>query len=85
MDQQKPQGNRLRLTIDNRDQLECALDSAVTKLLSEGGKDCGQGILVTRHDHGTFTLEFCMEIEHGVVIEKDLRIQRILTGSDVQH
>jgi hypothetical protein len=65
--------SRLRLTIDNRSQLESALDCAVDELMTKAGTSTRQGILVTRHDNRTFTVQFCTSIRPGIVMEQDLR------------
>src|SRR5690242_8377174 len=71
---------RLRLTIDSRSQLEEALDSAVAELMSKQNSNTRDGILVTRHDHRTFTVQFSRDVQRGIVLEQDLRLRAVPEG-----
>ncbi|WP_285313226.1 hypothetical protein [Pseudarthrobacter sp. fls2-241-R2A-168] len=71
---------RLRLTIDSRSQLEEVLDSAVAELLSRQNPNTPEGILVTRHDHRTFTVQFSRDVQRGIVLEQDLRLWAVPEG-----
>ncbi|MDQ0031564.1 MULTISPECIES: hypothetical protein [Micrococcaceae] len=71
---------RLRLTIDSRRQLEEALDSAVAELMSRQNSNARDGILVTRHDHRTFTVQFSSDVQRGIVLEQDLRLRAAPEG-----
>lgn len=75
METDYPRLSRLRFTIEKRNQLESSLDSAVIELIRGAGTSPSYGILVTRHDHRTFTVEFCKKLRPGFVMEQDLRIQ----------
>jgi len=84
MDIHNSGAGRLKLKIDSRKQLEGALDRAVTELISKGGECALDGILVTRHDHNTFTVEFSSAVKRGVVLEQDLRVQGLPAGRSVK-
>lgn len=61
----------LRIT-DRRD-LESNLDHAVADAIQRALVNPGKGILVTRHDHETFTIELTDRVEAGLIREADAR------------
>lgn len=61
----------LRIT-DRRD-LESNLDQAVADAIRRALVNPGKGILVTRHDHETFTIELTDCVEAGLIREADAR------------
>lgn len=61
------------VTITRREDLERQLDLASGKAIREAQVSSNRGILVTRHDHGSFTVELSAEVPYGTTIERDLR------------
>src|SRR5439155_22586189 len=47
----------VKVRISHRKELENKLDRAVERAIREALKEPGRGVLVTRHDHQTFTVE----------------------------
>ena len=58
--------------ISQRKELEDELDRAVEGAIQEALKNPGCGVLVTRHDHQTFTVELSREVPQGMISEKAL-------------
>jgi hypothetical protein len=66
----------VRIT-DGRE-LETELDRAVEEAIQEALKNPGRGVMVTRHDHQTFTVELSQDIPHGTISERqrsDLKLR----------
>jgi hypothetical protein len=59
----------VKVTITHRKELENELDRAVEGAIGEALKDAGRGVLVTRHDHQTFTVELTHDVPHGTISE----------------
>lgn len=59
-------------------ELESELDRAVEEAIQEALKNPGRGVMVTRHDHQTFTVELSHDIPHGTISERqgpDLKLR----------
>ena len=61
------------LSILDRAHLEDELDRAVDTAIQKAQSSPGRGILVTRHDHSTFTIEVREDVPQGTITEHDLR------------
>lgn len=61
------------LRVTERGDLEISLDRAVDDAIQRGPANPGKGILVTRHDHERFTIEFSDRVEAGLICEVDAR------------
>lgn len=59
----------VKVRITQRRNLESQLDLAVDAAIREGLNSPGRGVLVTRHDHQTFTVELSPEVPHGTISE----------------
>lgn len=62
----------VNVRIAHRKELESKLDRAVEGAIREALKEPGRGVLVTRHDHQTFTVELSPEVPHGTISEMAL-------------
>ncbi|WP_454810548.1 hypothetical protein [Paenarthrobacter nitroguajacolicus] len=51
-------------------ELENALDRAVENAILQGYNNPGCGIMVTRHDHRTFTVELSPDVPYGTIFEQ---------------
>ena len=67
IDQRTHYGVKVRVT--QRNELEDELDRAVEGAIQEALKNPGRGVLVTRHDHETFTVELSNDVPHGTISE----------------
>jgi hypothetical protein len=56
--------------ITRRRDLEPALDHPVSHAIQYAVTNQGKGILVTRHDHETFTIELSEEVTPGLIVER---------------
>lgn len=61
------------LSVHDRRDLEDELDRAVERVIQQALASPGRGILVTRHDHATFTIEVSDHVPQGTISERDLR------------
>lgn len=59
----------VEVRITHRKELENKLDRAVEGAIQEALKEPGCGVLVTRHDHQTFTVELSRDVPHGTISE----------------
>jgi len=59
----------VKVRITQRRQLENQLDLAVDAAIREALNRPGRGVLVTRHDHQTFTVELSPEVPQGTITE----------------
>ncbi len=59
----------VKVRITNRKELENKLDRAVEGAIREALEDPGGGVLVTRHDHRTFTVEPSHDVPPGTISE----------------
>ena len=59
----------VKVRITQRRQLENQLDLAVDAAIREALTRPGRGVLVTRHDHQTFTVELSPEVPQGTITE----------------
>lgn len=59
----------VKVKITHRKELENELDRAVEGAIREALKEPGRGVLVTRHDHQTFTVELSHDVPHGTISE----------------
>lgn len=59
----------VEIRISNRNELEDQLDRAVEGAIRVANDTPGHGVLVTRHDHKTFTVELSHEVPHGTISE----------------
>lgn len=66
----------ISITIDRREDLEHHLDLAVGQAIRKAHASPNRGILVTRHDHSSFTIELSAEVPYGTTIERDLRARQ---------
>jgi hypothetical protein len=62
----------VQVRIDHRRELQNELDRALEEAIREALKNPGPGVLVTRHDHRTFTVELSRDVPHGTITELDL-------------
>jgi hypothetical protein len=67
LDQAKHYGVKVRIA--QRRDLENQLDLAVDAAIREALNSPGRGVLVTRHDHKTFTVELSDEVPQGTITE----------------
>ena len=58
----------VEVRISHRNELEDELDRAVEGAIREA-RNNGRGVLVTRQDHKTFTVELSREVPHGTITE----------------
>jgi hypothetical protein len=67
LDQAKHYAVKVRITQrrDLENQLDLAVDAAIREALNRPGR----GVLVTRHDHKTFTVELSREVPQGTITE----------------
>lgn len=66
-----PQPYSLTLTIDGQERLNDVLDRALGQVLQEALKIGETGILVTRHDHRSYTVELSSDVPIGTIAETD--------------
>ena len=68
----------IRIRAAGRRELDQRLDRAVEGAIHRARSTAaiGLGILVSRHDHGTVTVELTDQVEPGTIIERDLRQSR---------
>ncbi|UZX03059.1 hypothetical protein F8G81_10970 [Arthrobacter sp. CDRTa11] len=59
----------VEVRISHRNELEDELDQAVEGAIREAHNAPGHGVLVTRHDDKTFTVELSHEVPHGTISE----------------
>jgi hypothetical protein len=59
----------VKVRITQRRDLENQLDLAVDAAIREALNSPGLGVLVTRHDNKTFTVELSHEVPHGTISE----------------
>jgi hypothetical protein len=68
----QPMRYTVKVRITHRKELENELDRAVEGAIRKALKNPGRGVLVTRHDRQTFTVELSHEVPHGTISEFDL-------------
>lgn len=61
------------LVITDAATLECQLDEAVERAIVRALASPGIGVLLTRHDHNTFSVSLSDQIPAGLTYELDLR------------
>jgi hypothetical protein len=59
----------VKVRIRHRKELEDRLDRAVEEAIREALRNPGNGVLVTRHDQETFTVELSTAVPHGTISE----------------
>lgn len=59
------------LTPDMR--LDAELNSAVEEAVLVAMSNPVHGVLVTRHDHKTYSVELTADVDYGITIERDLQ------------
>jgi hypothetical protein len=59
----------VKVRIRHRKELEDRLDLAVEEAIREALRNPGRGVLVTRHDHETFTVELSNAVPQGTISE----------------
>ena len=59
----------VKVRIRHRKDLEDELDRAVEAAIREALRNPGPGVLVTRHDHETFSVELSEEVPPGTIAE----------------
>lgn len=59
----------VQVRIRHRKELEDRLDLAVEEAIRQALRSPGNGVLVTRHDHETFTVELSNDVPHGTISE----------------
>ena len=62
----------VKVRITQRRDLENQLDVAVDAAIREALNSPGRGVLVTRHDHQTFSVELSHEVPQGTITEMAL-------------
>lgn len=62
----------VKVRITHRKELENKLDRAVEGAIQEALKEPGCGVLVTRHDRQTFTVELSHDVPPGTISELTL-------------
>ena len=62
----------VRLNIKHRNDLDNGLNLEVDAAIQKALKDPGYGVLVTRHDRETFTIQLSPDVPHGMTHELDL-------------
>ena len=60
-----------RIRIAHRRDLEVQLNRAVERAITEALREPGHGVLVTRHDYRTFTVELTKDVPPGLTAERD--------------
>jgi hypothetical protein len=55
----------------SRQKFESQLDAAVRDGMNEALKIKSQGLLITRHNHTTVSVELSQEVPFGITIERD--------------
>ena len=60
----------VKVRITHRKELEAELDRAVEEAIQAALKYPDRGVMVTRHDHQTFTVELSHEVPHGTISER---------------
>lgn len=68
-------------TIANGRDLDQVLDAAVEVAIEQAIEGPRAGILVTRHNHRSFSLSFSQEVPYGTTMERDMRPSSV-TGSN---
>ena len=63
----------ITVTVTDRASMERKLDEAVTFAKSQAIHERRQGVLVTRHDHSTFTISLTDMVPFGLTREADQR------------
>ncbi|MCZ9884936.1 hypothetical protein [Arthrobacter sp. B2a2-09] len=63
----------VKLRVSQRTDMEVQLDRLVEHAILEALKNPGQGVLVTRHNADTFTVELSHGVPHGTIAELDAR------------
>ncbi|BCW45157.1 hypothetical protein [Arthrobacter sp. StoSoilB5] len=56
--------------VSHSGEFENALDRAVENAILQGYNNPGRGIMVTRHDHRTFTVELSPDVPYGTIFEQ---------------
>jgi len=62
--------------VARRRDLEVKLDKAIDAAIEEASGHPGLGILVSRHDRQTLTVELTGEVPYRTIVERDLRTHR---------
>lgn len=62
----------VKLRIADRKDLENELNAEVNAAIEKAIRNPGQGLLVTRHDRETFTIELSGDVPQGTIHELDL-------------
>ncbi|WP_152343385.1 hypothetical protein [[Arthrobacter] sp. ATCC 21022] len=60
------------IVITDGKELEHQLDKAVEEAIQEAPTNPGCGVLVTRRDRRTFTIELTNDVPHGTITEREL-------------
>lgn len=68
----KPLDYAKTLEVSSRKALDDELDRMVEDAIRHSLAHSGDGILVTRHNESTFTIEISNEVPHGTITERDL-------------
>ena len=63
-------------SIADRKDLDHKLNVEVDAAIQKAFGSLGQGVLVTRHDRETFTIELSADVPHGTILELDLCARR---------
>ena len=64
-------GYSATFTVTERQELDARLDREADAAIAVAGR-LGAGVVVTRHDSRTFTVELSPEVPAGVIFERDL-------------
>ncbi|WP_050055051.1 hypothetical protein [Pseudarthrobacter siccitolerans] len=64
----------MTFTIASPHDLDQILDTAVEAAIEQATqRPAGAGILITRHNHRSFSLSFNQEVPYGTIMERDMR------------
>ena len=66
----------VKLSIADRKDLDHKLNVEVDAAIQKAFGSLGHGVLVTRHDRETFTIELSADVPHGTILELDLYARR---------
>lgn len=62
---------RVTVTASCRQELESQLDRAINNGITKALNSKSQGIVLTRHNYTTFTVELSHEVPFGTTLERD--------------
>lgn len=68
-----PQSLPITLRVSDRRSMDTELNRAIRAAIVDALKDGTRGILVTRHDTTTFTVELSHDVPVGQTLERDRR------------